>query len=146
MRNGPPAPDFDWVTARHNCTLPNEFERLRDLVEKDVSTRRRYLPNDNSMDFNFNDGGPDHFGVMRSPVEGFHGKTYGVAFLLRDDHILVEDTWAERRLTLTLTLNDAGECQFVIDGEGEYQRWQIARRALCPIFFQGPTERKSTST
>ena len=42
-------------------------------------------------------------------------------------------------MILTLTLNDEGECRFIIDGEGEFLRWQVARRALCRLFFPEPT-------
>lgn len=137
--------DFDWVTARAKCSLPNEFEHLRSLVERDTATRKRHLPNDNSMDFQFNEGGPDHFSVMRAPVRNVHGGTYVVTFHHRNDHILIEDGWGDRRLTLTLTLTDEGECRFVIDRKGEYHRWQVARRALCPNFFQSPGERNGGS-
>ena len=145
MTDDPATHDFDWVTARDRCSLPNEFERLRSLVERDTAARKRCLPNNNSMDFKFDDGGPDYFLVMRHPVENVHGGTYVVTFKHRNDHILVEDKWTDRRLTLTLTLTDEGECRFMIDGEGEYHRWQVARRALCPIFFQGPAERLGAS-
>lgn len=145
MTNNPTEPNFDWVSARHNCSLPNEFERLKNLVEKNCIQRSRCLTKDSAVDFTFSGGeqGSRRFSVARAPISGVFGKTYEVSFSLRDDHILVIDEWTEstRQIVLTVTLNRDGECRFVIDGEGEYLRWQVARRALCPMFFQGASER-----
>ena len=135
--------EFDWVMAHSQCSLPHEFGRLKQLVENNCCTRRKYLPADNTMDFSFHATSEDHFTVSRFPVNDMVGSSYSVTFSLRNDHILIEDDWSKpmRRLALTLTLDDDGRCRFHIDGEGEYLRWQIARRALCPIFFHGPAER-----
>ena len=103
------------------------------------------MTKDSAVDFTFSGGeqGSRRFSVARAPISGVFGKTYEVSFSLRDDHILVIDEWTEstRQIVLTVTLNRDGECRFVIDGEGEYLRWQVARRALCPMFFQGASER-----
>ena len=95
------------------------------------------------MDFSFCATGDEHFSVSRFPVAGISGNSYSVTFSLRNDHILIVDGWSEpeKRLVLTLTLSDEGECRFLIDGEGDRLRWQVVRRALCPILFQGPGER-----
>ena len=96
------------------------------------------------MDFGFQASGENDFSVTRFPVRGNYGGTYSVSFALRNDHILVTDEWSETKLTLTLTLSDDGECRFLVNGEGECLRWQVVRRALCPIFFQWPGERAGT--
>ena len=144
MTNETDGRDFDWVTARDQCSLPNEFERLKLLVEENVRTRKRCMKKESVFDFTFHNGDASEFSATRSPISGVHGSTQTVSFSLRNDHILVTDRWKipERRLCLTLTLTDDGECRFLIDNdEGEYLRWQIARRALCPLFFQGTGER-----
>lgn len=135
--------DFDWVTARAQCSLANEFVRLKEQVGRDVCARRKCLPKDNSMDFSFHATGDEHFSVSRFPIPGIAGNSYSVIFSLRNDQILIVDEWSEpaKRLILTLTLNDEGECRFLINGEGDRLRWQVVRRALCPIFFQWPGER-----
>ena len=133
--------DFDWVTARHHCSVPNEFARLRSFVENNCATRRECLGVGASVQFSFENGDRDIFSVTRTQPEGRYGEAHRVKFLLRHDHIAVVDTWRDQtqQMTLTLTLNDDGECRFLIDGEGEYLRWQVARRALCPLFFPDPT-------
>ena len=37
---------------------------------------------------------------------------------------------------VTLSLDDHGRCVYQIDGEGEYLRWQVLRKALNPLFFR----------
>ena len=96
------------------------------------------------FDFSFHNSDESEFSVYRSPISGVHGSTQTVSFSLKNDHILITDEWKipKRQLFLTLTLTNDGECRFLIDSEeGEYLRWQIARRALCPLFFQWPGER-----
>ena len=34
MTETPQSHNFDWVTARHQCSVANEFVRLKELVEK----------------------------------------------------------------------------------------------------------------
>ena len=106
----------------------------------EVATRRRCLTKDAAVAFEFDDSKDSEFSVARTPLEGCYGKTYVVSFSLRDEHILATSEWeaANRSRALTLTLNDAGECQFALDGDGEYRRWQVARRMLCLLVFDDP--------
>ena len=54
MNDNPNSHDFDWVTARLQCSIPNEFERLRLLVKEHLRVRnlslcpKRYPSNSNS--------------------------------------------------------------------------------------------------
>ena len=143
MTDDPKNQDFDWVSARHKCSLPHEFVRLKTAVQANCAARQRCLPKDTPVGFRFEDLGTEEFSVTRHPVGGAVGLEYAVTFSLRNDHISVIDCWSDpaHRFSLTVELNDDGECRFVIDGEGEYLRWQVARRALCPMFFQAPSER-----
>jgi len=139
MTDQPGTHDFDWITARHACSVADEFVRLQSLVENCIAVRKRLLASDVLVNFRFEKSG-DEFTVTRFPVAGAHGRTYAATFVLRDDHIYVMCDWARKNSswTLRVTLNDAGECRFVIDGEGEYLRWQVARRVLCGLLFDGP--------
>ena len=78
--------------------------------------------------------------MVRSAVGTIDASSYRVRFALEETGILVADGWnrPQRCMVITLTLNDEGQCRFVIDGEGEYLRWQVARRALYGLFFDGP--------
>ena len=82
----------------------------------------------------------DEFSVRRSPIAGVHGQTYAVTFVLRVEHIHVTSDWQRKNEDwfLRVTLNDSGECRITIDNEGEYLRWQVARRMLCGLLFEGP--------
>lgn len=134
--------DFDWVTARYRCSVAEEFARLRCAVENSCVTRRKCLGVDESVQFNVESGDSDSFSVTRKQPGGGPGGVHRVRFCLRLDHIAAVETWENQeqwRMILTLTLNDEGECRFIIDGEGEFLRWQVARRALCRLFFPEPT-------
>ena len=139
MPDSPNEHDFDWVSARLECCEANEFVRLRDLVEENCARRRKALPGDAAVDIKFVPvkGGQELFYVEVSPREGIAGNPRIVWFELKDCGICVRASQESRGLpaTLTVRLNDAGECRFAIDGEGEHLRWQAACRALQSLFF-----------
>ena len=56
-------------------------------------------------------------------------------FRLEVGRIMVYD--ADVPYAITLTLNDEGECRFLIDGKGCYLRWQVLMRFLEPLFYPG---------
>ena len=147
MSSDPNEHDFDWVTARHRCSLPGEFERLKCAIGENCAARRKCLAADEQTQFNVEGGDSDNFSVTRKQTSGGLGGVHRVRFYLRLDHICIVETRNEqerRRFAVTLTLNDEGECRFLIDGEGEYLRWQVARRALCPLFFPDTSKRVGT--
>ena len=70
---------------------------------------------------------------------GHHSTRQGlpsVAFNIEHEYILVTGFKHNDPLRLTLTLDDDGDCLFQINGEGQYKRWQVIRRALKPLFFR----------
>ena len=129
--------NFDWVTARYNCSPSKEFHHLMTLVKENCMVLNRCLPEEHSYHYKFQNKDSDNFSVERT--ESPMGKCV-VGFALKTDGILVggSDSKPEWKMKLTLTLNDDGECRFRIDGSGEYMRWQVACRALSPIFFDEP--------
>lgn len=129
--------NFDWVTARHECSLRIEFAKLKRNLERNTKTRQELAPKDRPADVAYKEDG-DTCTVLRGPLPGAIGRTWDVTFILKDDHIAVTGNMVAKPLTLNLTFNDDGECRFTINGEGEYKRWQVLRRCLEPIFF-GPT-------
>ena len=38
---------------------------------------------------------------------------------------------------VTLSLSSQGQCRYQINSEGEYFRWEVARKALMNLFFTG---------
>lgn len=144
MNDNPHSPDFDWVTARLECSLANEFVRLKALVKANYEARMSHLRKEYPVTFSFSENGEREFSVTRKPKEGKFGGSYKVDFSLRHELIHVESEWDDknRARELTLTLNDNGECRFKLDEDDkEYLRWQIARRALGSMFFDGPKNR-----
>ena len=137
-RDDPGAHTFDWVSAQKRCSLNVEFQALKELVSENCRTRVRQTPDGRPYSYTFIDRDEDNFEVKRECVLD----KCVVAFALKDDRIVVggsniDPPW---RMGLTLTLNDEGLCRFKIDGEGEYLRWQVARRALASLFFGGEAE------
>ena len=59
----------------------------------------------------------------------------GRRFSLEGDHILVEDTRGKAILKITLTLNEAGDCRYQINGKEDLLRWQVIRKTLKSILF-----------
>ena len=133
----PKEPDFDWVTARWECSLQNEFEKLRKGAEENVKARKYLMLSDSPVEFSFDQSPENQFEVSRSPTRGFAGKKHDVIFCLRHDHICIQDHFRNKTLVLTVTLNNDGECRLQIKGqEGEFLGWQVLRTALEGILFE----------
>lgn len=123
--------DFDWVTVRAGCSALNMFELLKAEATKNVEAIKAVTKlNGQEMPLKmFNNG--SMFGVIR-PYRRF--EETGVRFALYQDEIRVESQGLKVSFTATLTLNDDGECRFLVDGQ-TLDRWQVLRRALEPLFF-----------
>ena len=125
--------DFDWVKARQDCSTGIEFGCLHRLVEKNTEARQKGLAEQKiqtRLKFEAND---HEFTVHRTS----NGKSQYVSFALMKGCVTVKKSSPAENFELTLTLTDEGNCRFKIDGEGEYLRWQVARKALDEIFFHG---------
>ena len=121
--------NFDWVEARHNCSIRVEFEKLRRDVEKATEQQQKLTRDDARFEFYDKDSG---FFVVQC-FRGHEDET-GAVFTRKNGSIEVDA--AATKFTVSLTLNDDGECRYRIDdGPQEYLRWQVIRRALQPIFF-----------
>ena len=126
--------DFDWVTVRAGCSALNMFGLLKQEAEKNVEAMKAApatKPQASESPLRFFDNGTS-FGVVRRR----HIGEVGVRFSLYGDEISVESLGfgLEGNFTATLTLNDDGECRFLVGGK-TLDRWQILRRALEPLFF-----------
>ena len=127
--------EFNWVKARSECVLPLEFERVKDSVKNSIQEIQ-----DHPRNFDICERSTREFWVYRPPNRD--DSKSGVLFVLRmdepngGDHIAVINYLRDTSFEITLTLNDNGQCRYRMDGEGEYLRWQIVRRALEPLFFQ----------
>jgi hypothetical protein len=133
------APDqFEWVSAKAQCTAAVMFERLRAGVKQDVERRNALANLDDGLRFEFSDEG-EAFDVAR--LEGSRFTDGKVSALVRFEragpriHIRSEDVDVD--VTAILTLDPAGQCRFVV-GEALYAEWEVRRMALELLFFDEP--------
>ena len=128
--------DFDWVGALQNCTLQGEFAGMR--MDCQEAVRQRNLQFE---DFNTQHGRSmfniDHieehavFTVWRND-----NSEREVKFVLKNGAIKIA-LKRGKKMAVTMSLTDDGECRYKIDGEGEYLRWQVIRRGLEETLFGG---------
>ena len=126
--------EFNWVEARQNCSVDAQFKLLQDTVEANVTKRQEHLGANSKVILTFERTTKSQFRVMREAPSSYQC----IMFLLRGEHIsVVQDEMNGKQLfDLTVTPNDDGECRFKVDGEeGEFLRWQVARKALEDILF-----------
>ena len=133
------APDqFDWVSAKAECTAASMFERLRAGVKQDVERRNALVSPDDGFRFEFSEDGE---GFDVACVEGSRFTNPKVAGVVRFEragpriHIRSEDVDVD--FTAILTLDPAGQCRFVV-GEVLYAEWEVRRLALELLFFDEP--------
>jgi len=123
--------DFDWVTVRAGCSALNMFGLLKQDAQKNVEAIKAATKLQGSeMPVSFFDN-DNSFGVVRRTYVG----EIGVRFNLYQDEIRIESQGVKVSFTATLTLNDDGECRFMVDAQ-TLDRWQVMRRALEPLFFR----------
>ena len=128
---------FDWVTVRHKCSVADMFEELRQCAEANVTRRNEHdEPEDGDERFGFADHSQKHnhpaFGVWDR--SGGDGVRRAVDFSLEGGERVVIRSTIGHETTATLTLNDDGECKFLV-GDYELDIWQILRRVLEPLLF-----------
>ena len=118
--------DFDWVTARAGCSALHMFELLKAETAKNVNAIKAITKaNGQEMSLKTFENG-NLFGVIRPHRLG----EIGVRFGLYKDEIRVESLGQVLNVafTATLTLNDEGECRFLVDGQ-TLDRWQALKGA-----------------
>ena len=134
VMNSPKDHDFDWVKALGDCSVYSEFEELKRDVRSNTKQRNSDYPR-NPEKWKIHEGS----GTIRVIAMGHHSTRPGkprVVFNIEHEYILVTGFKHNDPLRLTLTLDDDGVCLFQINGEGQYKRWQVNRRALEPLFFR----------
>lgn len=121
--------DFDWVTARGQCSALNVFELLKSDAQRNVAAMEAIAKargTSSGLQFHTNDGS---FVITRRQFT-----EVGVKFILSVDQIEIESVGVDVRFTAGLTLNDDGECRLLVNNE-QLDRWQVLRRSLEPLFF-----------
>jgi hypothetical protein len=121
--------DFDWVTARHECSLGAMFTRLRRGAEKDIELRNGLRQKGEPSKWVV-EGRGDQFIVYRESQLGYKS----VEFDRRQSSIDIHSPELDFSVSATLTLADSGECKLVVDGQQLYE-WQLRKRVLERLLF-----------
>jgi hypothetical protein len=123
----------DWVARRHHCSVDLVFYKLRDQVDEDVASRNALREERREQTFVFSVEKEKHaFTVIRRNASGMHG----VRFVLIAPIIRVADLESDKPMfDATLTLDAAGECKLLVDGE-ELDFWRFRFKALEGLFFK----------
>ena len=122
-----PATNFDWVTARAECSLNVVFRSICLEIESDIA-KRNALPGAGSP-FVAKYDGDDLIvfkNIQRAPYFTFRQTEKSIEVV--NGHTKVV------RLSACLTLSDDGQCRLKIDDK-ECEFWQFRRRALEELFF-----------
>jgi hypothetical protein len=121
--------NFDWITARSSCTLPNIFKQLRLQIEQDVKIRNSLRPPNAPYEFALSDQNGGFRVVLKADT-----LNTGVSFVLAEHAILVRDNSGTEMFAITLTFTDRGECKLNVNSE-ERDFWQVRRMALEDLMF-----------
>ena len=141
MMDDPKEHDFNWVKAHRECSVLCEYGHLRNAVEASVKER-------NADDIQFRILNEDHFSVCRlQPGSPPASENYDhcVHFSRNPKEIKITDATRggkDKSCSLSLTLNDNGDCRYQINGGGEFLRWQVAKLALQGIFRMGSRKKR----
>ena len=119
-------PDFDWVSARHNCSVDKFFERLRLGAQSNVERRNALGSPVEGQRFTFTSSG-SLFSVAR-------GTSVGVVFRVVGERIYVEGNRIDVKFNGALTLTNEARCLLRV-GDRELDEWQVLRLALEALLF-----------
>ena len=138
MTDNPKDHDFNWVKATRECTIECEYWLLRDAAKDNYRELvRPAADSDSEATFEFHEKhDPQEFHVVRRTTH----EQKQVCFRLNGNKIAVLDinpSGETLRFTLTVNLNEDGECHFRVGKDGkDYLRWQVLRRAFRSLFFE----------
>jgi hypothetical protein len=123
--------EFDWVSARAQCTPFAVFEKLRAQVKVDME-RRNSLMRDGDLASPFSLGtGPEWFSVSSKTLDKYRG----VTFTLTANGVAVHDATSHTKICdAALMISDEGHCVLRV-GSTELKFWQFRKLALQDLFF-----------
>jgi hypothetical protein len=122
--------NFDWVTARAECSVNVVFRMICLGIESDVVKRNALIGTGSPFFTKYEGDDLVVFRkVQRSPFLVFRQTENGIEVL--DGHSKAV------RLSSSITLCDDGQCRLMVGG-AEREFWQFRRRALEGLFFSTP--------
>lgn len=124
--------NFSWIRERHKCSVRAVFAQLQLDVDQDVKERNELRSH---QGYEFHVVASDSaFAVVLDDLQTGAGDS--VEFSRDGSVIVVKDAKRSEMLRASLTLNDDGECVFLVNNE-ERNSWQLRKMALEKLFFQG---------
>jgi hypothetical protein len=124
---------FNWVEARADCSLLSVFHKLQSGCGTDVGKMNERLRATELR------GQKAHFALESNEantqfwVFGNINPRLIVKFILCND--CIEVATPSKTLSVTLTLNNQGECKLRVDGAQELDQWQLRKLVLEELFF-----------
>lgn len=131
--------ELQWVKVRAACSLLDMFNSLQAGVQSDVEEAQELFKNRNDIRFEFCSQSNRQFYATRmdDPIIPI-GES--VVFTLTKDNIIVSarDNMGTKELfSVTISLDDDGNCKFLKDGESKsLESWQVRRKALESLLFR----------
>jgi hypothetical protein len=122
--------NIDWVKERAACSLSHMFEQLKLDIKNDIATRNSLREEKQNFEFKSVESG-NALTVIR---QGLMPETKVTFSINRGQLFVTQD--GKDVLTAVVTLNDEGECLFVVKNK-EREAWQVRKMALEGIFFVG---------
>ena len=132
LGTNPQAHDFDWSGALHDCSIACQFVRMEHDARLAAARLEKKLV-DSLFKVCFDTDEKDSEFFVSKTDKRFPKSGSNSVFQRKKDHILILLDGKEK-YRVTLTLNEEGKCRYQIDGEGEYFRWQVLRKALIGLF------------
>lgn len=126
--------EFDWVTARAECSLVVTFEKLKLQLRDDVDKREAILRAGPEANYGFKLVLDRKGAAVVMEGNQIHDS---VLFRLTDKAIEVVDNAGKTRFAATPTLDDEGQCKLSVNGQ-ELELWQFRKKALEALFFNDP--------
>jgi hypothetical protein len=136
-------PNFDWVTARTECSASKAYREFVLQIKRDVEIRNGSLSSKerrHEVNFVFSGESEPTSIVVRAQKGGNYLAETPLAkaiFTKIPEGIAVE--YGGTKIEGLLTLSQDGECRLKVDGV-EYSFWQFRKLALEPIFFDAVKE------
>jgi len=124
--------EFNWVKARTECTVENEFHRLKEMVKQDLDLHQELNPGTSqSQSFHVCGDGTKFYiqrkGQYRIIFEILHGRICIGRWTQQGEH--------KPLMELTVSLDDNGQCVLTDRECHVRQSWQVRRKALEEAFF-----------
>jgi hypothetical protein len=125
---------FDWVSARHLCSVENLFDKLRLSVKNDVEIRQGLRKPVQEFGYQYGFSFASNGRAFSVTVRQSKGVTKIATFKLDKNRIIVSDETDKEFLSAKATLDKNRQCRFAV-GDEELEDWQFRQKALEAVLF-----------